>query len=280
MDVVVNSWAELHSALFDLYQHPDFKQAGINRFRTPYVFRGLSNSAFPLTTSLQRLNQCEAVDSRLGLIEKKLLFGFRMYSQRDPDPHFSIWYWLSMAQHHGLPTRLMDWTWSPYVAMHFATSDVTTNPHTDAAIWSVNMLEVQKYLPEKLQTMLNYTVYSGFHAEMMDEVARDLETLDRLSQDPFLVFFEPPSLDDRIVNQFGLFSLMSSPTGKPDVRLDQWLESRQTEARDLYSRVIIPAELKWEVRDKLDGANIHERLLFPGLDGLCAWLKRHYSCGP
>lgn len=45
---------------------------------------------------------------------------------------------------------------------------------------------------------------------------------------------------------------------------------------ELCRRVIIPAELKWEVRDKLDQANIPERTLFPGLDGLSRSLARYY----
>jgi hypothetical protein len=71
------------------------------------------------------------------------------------------------------------------------------------------------------------------------------------------------------VNQFALFSMMSDPCA--DVQ--KWLYSHS----ELFRRLIIPKSLKWEFRDKLDQANMTERVLFPGLDGLGRWLKRHYT---
>jgi hypothetical protein len=103
-------------------------------------------------------------------------------------------------------------------------------------------------------------------------VCATLRHLDALADEEFVVFFEPPSLDERIVNQFALFSLMSRPTA----RLDEWLHEHPGLAR----KVVVPAELRSEVRDKLDQANVTERVLFPGLDGLSAWLTRHYSPRP
>jgi hypothetical protein len=101
---------------------------------------------------------------------------------------------------------------------------------------------------------------------------RTLQDFDRLHENDFLLFFEPPSIDDRVVNQFALFSVLSNPK----LIVDQWLASHKEHVR----RIIIPKELKPEVRDKLDQANITERVLFPGLDGLSRWLRRHYSTYP
>ena len=95
-----------------------------------------------------------------------------------------------------------------------------------------------------------------------------LRACDSLSRQTFLAFIEPPSLDTRILNQFALFSLMSDPASS----LDQWVRTHPR----LCRRVLVPAELKWEVRDKLDQANINERTLLPGLDGLSRWLERYY----
>jgi hypothetical protein len=98
---------------------------------------------------------------------------------------------------------------------------------------------------------------------------RTATTTSRKAGEPYVLFLEPPSLDDRIVNQFALMSMMSSA----EAQFEEWLERHP----GLYRRIIVPAKLKWEVRDKLDQANITERVLFPGLDGLCRWQKRYYS---
>src|SRR5262249_60422621 len=77
----------------------------------------------------------------------------------------------------------------------------------------------------------------------------------------------PPA--HRILNQWAPRSVASDPPLPPD----RWLARRP----DLCTRVVIDAAAKWEIRDKLDLANVSERLLFPGLDGLCRMLARHYS---
>jgi len=99
-----------------------------------------------------------------------------------------------------------------------------------------------------------------------------LGDLERLSPEPFLLFLEPPSINERIVNQSALFSIMS----KPDATLDQWIVKHPECAR----RIVIPHELKSEIRDKLDQTNLTERILFPGVEGTAAFLTRYYTYRP
>lgn len=255
-DEVARDWIDLQERLFSTPLDPV-----LGRHRTGYVFRGLDNSAHAsLTTSLMRLGGDPASK------ERHLLRNFRKYAYLDVRASDSDWYWLAVGQHYGLPTRLLDWTYSPYVALHFATADLGQMDR-DGLIWCVDVDATKALLPPALSALLDAEGAYVFTAELLDWVATTLEELDQLPGE-FVVFLEPPSLDARIVNQFALFSLMSSPI----TPLDDWL--RQHAAT--FRRIIIPAALKWEIRDKLDQANVTERVLFPGLGGLSSWLKRHY----
>lgn len=255
----VETWSQLNEALYEgSWKEP------LGRFRSNFAFRGMTNAAEDLTTSLMRLGA--TYENQEG----HLLRNFRKYAHRDAVPGDSAWNWIALAQHHGLPTRMLDWTFSPFVAMHFATQDIDRYD-VDGVIWTVDYVRTHELAPQPLRDLLEEEDADVFTAEMLRRAADTLPRFDALAgeKEQFAVFMEPPSLDDRIVNQFALFSLMSSPTA----RLDHWLDRRP----NLYRRIVIPAKLKWEVRDKLDQANITERVLFPGLDGLSRWLKRYYS---
>lgn len=312
-EIRVESWEQLQSALYE-----DSLNEEIGRYRSPFVFRGQSRVNYDLKTSLIRLVEDDGggsqPDSEYKKIESNLLRNFNKYAHREA-PTQSVWHLLSVAQHHKLPTRLMDWTFSPLVAAHFATEDIREFD-SDGVIWRVNRDKVHNQLPDTLSHVLEEENSDIFTVNMLDgaipsiheekervnEQMRNIHDpppearygkgpdsydmpkvdMDSISYpsiyDPiedfddlgeFVVFFEPPSLDERIVNQSALFSVMPSPSA----RLDIWLRENST----AWEKIVIPAELKPQIRDFLDQANITERVLFPGLDGLADWLKRYYT---
>lgn len=251
------TWTGILDALFAGSWNPT-----LQRFRSPHAFRGQAVAGEDLSSGLLRLAAGRVDVARLEL---HLLRNFRKYAYGHSE-NDSIWNWLALGQHRGLPTRLLDWTYSPFVALHFATANLGLM-HQDGAVWMIDFVAANRYLPRRLKQILEAEGSDTATVEMLRRFG-SLKQFDRLSREPFVVFLEPPSLDPRIVNQFALFSLMSSP----QATLDRWLRKHAALAR----RVVIPAALKWEIRDKLDQLNVNERVLFPGLDGLSRWLARYY----
>lgn len=272
-EIILDSWSKLQEQLFE-----GFWNDKLQRFRSPFAFRGLSDSSYLLETSLKRLG------GPYWRLEKHLLRNFRKYSRLGVKEQSSFWHLLALAQHHGLPTRLLDWTYSPYIALHFATVNLEQY-QSDGVIWVADYEKAHKYLPGPLRVLLEAEGAQAFTVELLaaldvhppehDDVTflnfveqlREFEALG--ADEEFLLFFEPPSINERIINQFALFSIMPNPTRN----IDEWLEKHP----DLFRKLVIPYEFKWECRDKLDQCNITERVLFPGLDGLSSWLKRQYS---
>jgi len=251
----VHSWRELDEAIVggSFGRHP-------GHARSTLVFRGLARASFTNTSSLARLSGDYA-----GL-ERHLIRNFRKYAhQAAPGP--TEWDWMALGQHHGLPTRLLDWTFSPLVALHFATASW---PADDALLWAVDVAEAHRSLPAPLRRALDEEGSLLFTTELLHRHARNVAELDALRDDePFALFFEPPTLDARIANQAAVLSVIADAR----CHMQDWLGEREGTCRAWR----IPAALKGEVRDRLDQAHVNERVLLPGLDGLAAWLRRYYS---
>ncbi|TDC08791.1 FRG domain-containing protein [Nonomuraea longispora] len=254
--VTVSSWRELDDSISEAG-----RRDGVGPAHSSLVFRGLARSTYSHVSGLARLNGDYAD------LESHLIRNFRKYAHRQA-PGTTMWDWLALGQHHGLPTRLLDWTFSPLVALHFATA---SRPEDDGALLAVDCAGAHRLLPEPLREPLAAEGALVFTTEMLAEQARDLAAFDRLGEEPFLVFFEPPSLDERVINQSSILSAFSQVT----YQLEQWLAAHPR----LWHGWVIPAEVKAEIRQRLDQANITERVLLPGLDGLADWLRRYYSPG-
>jgi hypothetical protein len=256
---LVSSWREFDDAV--ACANSEGPRGG--RAHSSLVFRGLARSSYTNRHSLARLGE------DYQELERHLIRNFRKYAHRErPGP--TLWDWLSLAQHHGLPTRLLDWTFSPFVAAHFATA---TSTEEEGIVWAVDCAAAHELLPDDVRRSLDEEGATVFTTELLAEHAPTLEALGRLasSHEPFVLFFEPPSLDDRIVNQSAVLSMLSHARAS----MDDWID----EHPDRCHAWTIPPDVKREIRERLDQGNITERVLMPGLDGLATWLRRYYAPG-
>jgi FRG domain-containing protein len=229
----------------------------------------MSDSEWPLDTSLERLK------SPANEVEPALLRNFRKYAPRGTFARDSDWEALAVAQHNGLPTRLLDWCVSPLIAVHFATVEREyLSKH--GVVWCVDVNALRdQVLPPDIAKLIKKPLAALYDVALLETAYPKLADFDktRKALGEACIFFEPPSLDARIANQTGVLSAMNGP----DVSHQRYMETVAAAHPDVVRRIVIHKSAKSEIRDKLDQNNIHERMLFPGLPGLCAWLKRYYG---
>lgn len=251
--------------LFPLLKERPFEDE-IGRFRSNFVYHGTCNAAFRLTTSLQR--NCKGRQQEL---EPSILRNFSKYAAaEDPGIDSSVWRQLIIGQHHGLPTRLLDWTYSPLIGLHFAVNDPNLDKmdRHECIMWKIDVAELHALLPERYQTVLRENQALIYTVRMLDELTQSLEQYDRDMGESAMLIVEPPSIDPRIINQYSYFSVV--PHGITDV--ETFLKTRTQNT----VKYVIDRTVRWEISDMLDQFNITERTIYPDLDGLTKMLTRHY----
>ena len=243
------------------------RNAKINRLRSGYYYRGQLNTAHKMRTSLYR--NC---GERRHELESSILRYFTKYASiEDPTLRESVWRQMIEGQHNGLPTRLLDWTHSALVGLHFAMSetDLKEMDKHDCCVWRIDMAEMVAHLPQKYRNIVESQEVTIFSVDTLAEATgNSLKQYDKDMGDSAMVVMEPPSINQRIVNQYSFFSVV--PMAIDDI--EDFL-NRKTENTIKY---IINKDLRWRIRDMLDQLNMSERIVYPGLPGLCKWISRHY----
>ena len=259
--VYVQTLEELMPLLSEQEYRPD-----LDRSRSPFVYRGMTNASFRMVTSLRR--NCRSLQRSL---EPAILKNFAKYAViEDPSVAHSVWRQMILGQHHGLPTRLLDWTQSALVALHFAVSeeDLAHMEDHDCMVWRVDIGELHALLPEPYQRVMRENQAEVFSVDMLGSVTQSLAQYDRDLGDRGMVVLEPPSINARIVNQYSFFSVIPMEMENVEDFLNRYTEHTV--------KYVIDRRLRWRVRDMLDQLNMSERIVYPGLDGLSRWIARHY----
>lgn len=244
---------------------PEAPNPVTGRRRDAGIYHGSSAAAHPLLTSLDRLGGTEPPHTKAHL-EAHILRSFARYSRPHlPTVPTNDWELLVIAQHHGVPTRLLDWSYSPLIAAHFAVR--SSAPGTACAIWRLDWQQVHR-------------------AFDLSDLALPIEDLQYLAHDDgrftpwdlfegapssFACMIEPPSLNARIVAQAAVFTLCT----ERERSFDAFLADH--DLAGTLTRLVIPAECVSHVRDQLELAGIDERRLFPDLDGVAAAIRRYYT---
>ncbi|HBU6131996.1 TPA: FRG domain-containing protein [Enterobacter cloacae] len=244
-----------------------------------WVFRGQADSDWLLQTTLERGAKINSTNTRnIPLVEKNIIDKFQRraihYLDKYPEKE-NILEWLSLIQHHGGPTRLLDFSYSYYVSLFFSIDQAIK----ESSIHCLNReLVRQKGLEtEKWRGLDNENKFGT------REYCND--ALKEQTSNPLVILVEPFNMHERLSRQQGLFAVPFEGRQSFEYNLSLTVNRYQKELPK--SRVIdsyieeleilryecallkikIPKLLHNEIRKELKLMNISSETLYPGIDG-------------
>lgn len=272
------------------------------RFMSNFVFRGQGNTDWGLKTSLSRMVENHHPNYSDGIMpasyEQRMMDEFMWkypsYEKNHiPENHESI-EWLSLMQHYGAPTRMLDFSYSMYVALFMA---IDGSFFPKSAIWALNKHVLSEKVFAKYREEFNTNVASGsdldnYIYKEATEAINNRFVVNKDKVEHFLYLTRPHRSNERINRQQGLFVIPSSiEVGFEEILKDYYDESYHGEMKfdDVVNmsidhrygqntvsvlKIEIPKSLKYGVSNVLRQMNITSETMYPGLDGLA----RSMSC--
>lgn len=265
--------------------HPDsWEQAkGVASNCSGWIFRGQSKAEYRLETSLERAARIHEVRSEdiykyENIILRNFIRRAHHFIAAPPDDS-EIMEWLSIIQHYGGPTRLLDFTYSFYIACFFALQGA----EKEAAVWCINLSKLDKNVRAMESITLN-NLKNKPNVDLNDSAACRDALAGELTEN-MAVPFEPFRMNERLAIQQGLFvypynvskafenNLFSTMFNIDDLKVSvagvdmahMKLGTFPKHGRVL--KIILTKGLHSEIGRDLLRMNINASSLFPGLDG-------------
>jgi FRG domain len=254
----------------------------LHKLHGAWCFRGQRETEWPLQTSLERItrvsysrgNSSGSFQLNRKTEQEQLLSQFQ---QMAPNyfPHLppseDLSGWLSLMQHHGVPTLMLDWTYSPDVAMYFALEEEHQLGTKRSAIWAIDLdwLKAKEY--ELLQSEEATSSPAGHQTRV-----ECLNSLLDQDKKPVIVKIVPLETHERMSVQQGLFLWKRfEETPFFDQILMTMMIHPEIPDRPVIRKLEVGTDQRIEFLRKLAREkDIHRASLFPGLDGFCQSLKR------
>lgn len=238
-----------------------------------WIFRGQKRARWKLETTFERAcARFGIVGIKRGQVEYNMIREFQrrlhhyMANEPDSDKYDE---WMALMQHHGAPTRLLDFTYSPYVAAYFAFEEA--DRRTEVAIWAVNTSFLEEQLENRDEYLDLAEKYKSYREKRQEaEYFNSIFPVGKRKKRYRLVLtINPFRLNERLAYQRGVFLCTGDIRVRFMKNLSDFIGNENLDEKVI--KFTIPTgrnnQNTKEALNHLDLMNINRITLFPGLDG-------------